>query len=118
MAQKNRLAFAATNKRDVSTDYVGVIGSVKPGDDLTLMLLIQVEGKHLAEVEKKIASYQNVFCVYEITGDFDIAVFTRFKDDYSLNIFFKELLSVRFIKTTLTLATLNVVKEDACKQAL
>jgi DNA-binding Lrp family transcriptional regulator len=54
----------------------------------------------------------NVVSVYDITGDFDIAVIARFKDRDSLNQFIKRLLGLSYVKRTVTNVVLNVVKED------
>ena len=51
-------------------------------------------------------------CVYDITGDFDIAIVARFKDNSMLNTFIKEILKNPHVTRTVTNVTLNVVKED------
>jgi DNA-binding Lrp family transcriptional regulator len=79
---------------------------------MTAIVLIQAEGAHLAEVETDIAETDNVVSVYDVTGDFDIAVISRFKDRKGLNTFIKNLLSNPHIKRTVTNVVLNVVKED------
>lgn len=84
----------------------------KLGFTMTAIVLIQAEGAHLTEVEKDIAKTGNVVSVYDITGDYDIAVVSRFKDRNGLNTFIKNLLSNPHIKRTVTNVVLNVVKED------
>jgi DNA-binding Lrp family transcriptional regulator len=84
----------------------------KVGYNLTALILIQAEGKHLLDVENEIAKMNNVVSVYDITGDFDIAVIARFKDRDSLNQFIKSLLGLPYVKRTVTNVVLNVVKED------
>ena len=54
----------------------------------------------------------NVVSVYDITGDFDIAVISRFKGSSDLNIFVKKLLASQYVRRTVTNLVLNVVKED------
>jgi Lrp/AsnC family transcriptional regulator for asnA, asnC and gidA len=53
-----------------------------------------------------------VVAVYDITGDYDAAVITKFKDRSSLNDFVKKLLAMPNIKRTVTNVVLNVIKED------
>ena len=84
----------------------------KLGFTMTAIVLIQAEGAHLAEVETDIAKTDNVVSVYDVTGDFDIAVVSRFRDRKGLNTFIKNLLSNPYIKRTVTNVVLNVVKED------
>jgi len=92
--------------------YTAIVDPVKVGYGLTAIILIQAEGKHLLDVENKISKIDNVISVYDITGDFDIAVVARFKDRSSLNSFIKSLLAMPYVKRTVTNVVLNVVKED------
>jgi DNA-binding Lrp family transcriptional regulator len=93
-------------------NYTITLDPSKVGYDLTALILIEAEGKHLSDVENKIAKINNVVSVYDITGDFDIAVIARFKDRNSLNTFIKNLLKIPHINKTVTNVALNVIKED------
>ncbi|MEM0313274.1 MAG: Lrp/AsnC family transcriptional regulator [Candidatus Bathyarchaeia archaeon] len=92
--------------------YTALLDASKIGYELTALILIQAEGKHLVEVENEVAGLSNVMAVYDITGDFDIAVIARFKNREGLNHFIKKLLAIPYIKRTVTNVVLNVVKED------
>ena len=46
----------------------------KLGYDITALILLQAKGKHLRDVETKLSRIANVCLVYDITGDFDIAL--------------------------------------------
>ena len=63
-------------------------------------------------VENEVSKIDNVVSVYDITGDFDIAVIARFRDRSGLNDFIKRLLAMPYVKRTVTNVVLNVVKED------
>jgi Lrp/AsnC family transcriptional regulator for asnA, asnC and gidA len=91
--------------------YVPVIDAAKMGYALTAIIMIQVEGGHIIEVENEIAKESNVLSVYDITGEYDAIVFAKFRDNNSLNAFLKKLLTERFIKRTTTLVAFNAVKE-------
>jgi DNA-binding Lrp family transcriptional regulator len=99
-------------ERGVLKGYTVLIDMDKVGYNLTALILIQAEGKHLLDVENEIAKMNNVVSVYDITGDFDIAVIARFKDRDSLNRFIKSLIGLPHVKRTVTNVVLNVVKED------
>ena len=92
--------------------YTVVVDPTKLGYDLTAIILVQAEGPHLAEVEKEIAQSEYTICVYDVTGDFDIAVIGRFKNRAMLNSFIKGILKMPHVTRTVTNVTLNVVKED------
>ena len=91
--------------------YVPIVDATKMGYALTAIIMIQVEGGHMLEIENEIAKESNVLSVYDITGEYDAVVFAKFRDNASLNGFLKKLLSERFIKRTTTLVALNAVKE-------
>jgi DNA-binding Lrp family transcriptional regulator len=92
--------------------YTVIVDPNKVGYGLTAIILIQAEGKHLLDVENGVAKINNVISVYDITGDFDFVVVARFKDRDSLNSFIKRLLTIPYIKRTVTNVALNVIKED------
>jgi Lrp/AsnC family transcriptional regulator, regulator for asnA, asnC and gidA len=91
--------------------YAPVLDAAKMGYGLTAIIMIQVEGGHLSEAENEIAKENNVLSVYDITGEFDAVIFAKFRDKIDMNTFLKNLLTNRFIKRTVTLVALNVVKE-------
>lgn len=92
--------------------YTVMIDPNKIGYNLTAVIFIQAEGAYLAEVEREIAQLDSAICVYDITGDFDIAVIARFKNRTKLNNFIKGLMKMPHITRTITNVTLNVIKED------
>jgi DNA-binding Lrp family transcriptional regulator len=98
--------------REVLKGYTVLVDPNKVGYGLTAIILIQAEGKHLLDVENEVAKINNVISVYDITGDFDFIVIARFKDRDSLNAFIKHLLTIPYIKRTVTNVALNVIKED------
>ena len=92
--------------------YIPLIDPAKFGYDVAAIVMVQVESGHADEVENEIAKDSCVLSVYSITGDFDAVAFTKFKDSASLNVFLKNLLTARFVKRTVTMVALNVVKES------
>jgi DNA-binding Lrp family transcriptional regulator len=98
--------------RGILKGYTVLVDPVKLGYTMSAVILIQAEGAHLVDVENEIAKMSNVVSVYDITGDFDIAVIARFKDRSGLNRFIKNLLAMPYVRRTVTNVVLNVVKED------
>lgn len=92
--------------------YTVLLDHLKLGYTMTALILVQSEGARIVDAENEIAKIDNVIAVYDITGDFDIAVMARFKNREELNAFVKNLLSLPFIKRTVTSVALNVIKED------
>ena len=92
--------------------YTVVLDSAKLGYGLTAIVFIQAEGGHLTEVEDEIARMENVVAVYDITGDYDAVIISKFKDRTNLNDFVKSLLAIPHVKRTVTNVALNIIKED------
>jgi DNA-binding Lrp family transcriptional regulator len=102
----------SVEKKGIIKDYTAIIDSNKVGYSLTAIIMIQAEGTHITDVENKIAKNANVVAVYDITGDYDATVIAKFKDRAGLNAFIKNLLSLPYIKRTVTNVALNVIKEE------
>jgi len=98
--------------KGVIKGYTVLADPIKLGFAMAAVVLIQAEGTHLVEVEKEIAKMKSVVSVYDITGDFDVAAVVRFKDRIELNDFVKNLLSIPYVRRTVTNVVLNVIKED------
>lgn len=98
--------------KGVIKGYIPLVDHEKLGYIFTVLILIQVEGKHLVEVEEELATPNEVLSVYDITGEFDVAVIARFKNTKSMNIFIKNTLKIPYIRRTVTNVVLNIVKED------
>lgn len=92
--------------------YTIMLDSAKLGYGLTALILIEAEGRYLPDVEKALANLDEVICIYDITGDYDIAVVARFKNRNALNNFIKSALKMPHVSRTVTNVVLNVVKED------
>ncbi len=92
--------------------YTILLDSAKLGYGLTALILIEADGRYLPEVEKELAKLDEVICIYDITGDYDIAVVARFKNRNTLNNFIKSTLKMPHVNRTVTNVVLNVVKED------
>jgi DNA-binding Lrp family transcriptional regulator len=82
------------------------------GFALTSLILLQVKGKHLREVETKLAHLPNVCVVYDVTGDFDVAIVAKFENSSKMDEFIKSVLSMDFVERTVTSIVLNSVKEN------
>ena len=103
--------ITSLEREGIIRGYVPIVDSAKMGYMLTAIIMIQVDGDHMVEVENEIAKESNVLSVYDITGEWDAIVFAKFRDNASLNGFLKKLLTDRFIKRTSTLVAFNSVKE-------
>ncbi|MGQ9596535.1 MAG: Lrp/AsnC family transcriptional regulator [Thermoproteota archaeon] len=93
-------------KYTVSVDYE------KLGYSVTSVTEITVSKGKLVEVEKKLAVLPGVCAVYDVTGDVDAIVISKFKNPAELSKFAKKILSITNVERTNTHFVLTVVKED------
>lgn len=84
----------------------------KLGYGITALILLQAKGKHLRDVEAKLSKFSNVCVVYDITGDFDIAIVGKFETTTLMDRFIKEVLAMDFVERAVTSIVLNSVKES------
>ncbi|TRO46461.1 Lrp/AsnC family transcriptional regulator [Candidatus Bathyarchaeota archaeon] len=99
-------------KKGLINGYTIMLDAAKLGYGLTAIIMIQTEGRYLADVENEISKSSNTVAVYDITGDYDAVAIAKFKDRAGLNAFIKNLLALPHIKRTVTHIALNVIKED------
>jgi len=99
-------------KTGVIKGYSAIIDYEKLGYELTAITEITVSKGKLIELEKEIAKFQNVCCVYDITGLTDAMVIAKFKTRKELSDFTKTLLKMPFVERTNTHLVLTTVKED------
>ena len=92
--------------------YAPILDPLKVGMDLQVIVGVKISKGRLIDVQNQIATYPNVFGVYDITGDWDSIVITRFKNRGELNNFIKWVLSLEYVERTYTQMVLNVVKEE------
>ena len=97
-------------------DYIDafriILNPHKFEDWITALVGIKVEGGHLVDIEKDLASMDGVCAVYDITGTYDAMIVVKFKHRTELNQFVKHALSNKFVKESCTFVVLNTIKED------
>ena len=81
------------------------------GYDVHAIISIRIAKGKLFEVEKKIAIDSHVFAVYDVTGDVDCVLVTKFKTRKDLDRFLKKMQSYDFVERTETKLILNTIKE-------
>ena len=119
VAEQLGVAAGTVNARIRKLREQGVLRGFRPqidwnvaGYDITAVILVRVEGGKLVEVENKLANSKNICLVYDMTGDYDVALVGKFRDRAQLNRFIKSTLAMDHIERTVTSIVLNVVKEE------
>ncbi|MET1128332.1 MAG: Lrp/AsnC family transcriptional regulator [Thermoproteota archaeon] len=82
------------------------------GIGVTAITLLQVEGGRIVEVGERLAGNPHVVAVYDITGEFDLLVISKFRTVAELDRFLKQLNRMEHVRRTVTSIALRVIKED------
>jgi DNA-binding Lrp family transcriptional regulator len=99
-------------KEGIIKGYSAIIDHEKLGYELTVLTEITVSKGKLLDMEKEIAKWHGVVCVYDVTGLSDAFVIAKFKSRQELSNFTKSLLNLPFVERTNTHVVLTTVKED------
>ncbi|MEM4413957.1 MAG: Lrp/AsnC family transcriptional regulator, partial [Candidatus Caldarchaeum sp.] len=94
--------------------YKALVDYAKLGYPITTVTLIKARGNQIPKLVAELQQNdEHLTHVYEITGEFDILVIGKFRDQESMNREIKRLLSHPAIERTNTSIVLSVAKEEA-----
>ncbi len=99
-------------KNNVLKKYTVSVDYEKLGYSVTSVTEITVSKGKLVEVEKRLAGLPGVCAVYDVTGDVDAIVISKFRNPAELSKFTKKILSMPNVERANTHFVLTVVKED------
>lgn len=99
-------------EKGVLRKYTVLIDYEKLGYTVKALVLMNVDGKHIIDVERYISQHPNVLTVYDITGEFDVAVIAVFKEIRELDNFIKWILQNPYVKQTRTSIVFRTIKEN------
>jgi Lrp/AsnC family transcriptional regulator, regulator for asnA, asnC and gidA len=102
-------------KKKILKSYTTELDYEQLGYDVEAIIMLQIDKGKLFEVERKLAHDNNVFAVYDTTGDYDSMVIAKFKNRKSLDLFLKKIQRYDFVKKTKTKLVLNTIKERQIK---
>lgn len=99
-------------KSGVIKGYIPILDPEYFGFNLIAIIALRISQGKLLETQKEIAKDPRAVAVYDITGEWDSLVVGYFKGREDLNMFIKNVLSMKYIDRTVTHIVLNVVKEE------
>jgi DNA-binding Lrp family transcriptional regulator len=98
-------------EREVITGFVPTLDYKKLGFGLVAITKIKARGEALPTIVDALANDRHLSHVYEITGEFDVLVIGRFRDESEMNREIKRLLGLPGIEGTNTSIVLSIAKE-------
>jgi len=99
-------------KLGVILRYVTILNPDAFGLSLEAAIEISVQGGHIVEVEKELSKNPSVYAVYDVTGDSDVLIFTRFRSRDELSKFVKSVLGNPYVLRTNTRLILTTIKRS------
>lgn len=99
-------------ERGIVRGFKPVLDYPKLGYTITTITQIKAKGNRIPQIVESLKTDDRLTHVYEITGEFDILVIGKFKDQESMNQEIKRLLNHRAIEETNTSIVLATVKEN------
>jgi Lrp/AsnC family transcriptional regulator for asnA, asnC and gidA len=98
-------------REGIVVGYTALFNYSVLGYEINAITLLQVDGQYIEELEKELTSEGNVRGVYDITGEYDVALITSFRSVDELDAFIKRLIKDPRIKRSMTSLIFRVVKE-------
>lgn len=92
--------------------YSAVLNHDKLGYEIVAISEITVSKGKLIEVENAIAKLSPTCAVYDVTGENDVIIVSKFKSREEMSDFTKKLLSMSNVERTNSRIVLNTIKED------
>lgn len=105
-------------ENDVIEGYSVEINHEKLGFSQVAAIELDVEGGHLDEVKQMVLDWPQITSAYEITGDFDILIVGKFRQNELKSFIVEELLESDKIDNTLTHMALDLYMEREDKSLL
>lgn len=95
--------------------YSSILDYEKVGFGVEAIIFVRTFGGRDRETMKKLAGFSNISAVYDIVGDFDIAVLAKFENRKQLNEFLQDVRHYKSVERTYTTMILGVFKEETVK---
>ena len=119
VAKRLQLAVGTVLTRTKKLESDGIIDSYsvilnhdKLGYEIIAISEITVSKGKLTEVENAIAKLSPTCAVYDVTGENDVIIISKFKTRDEMSDFTKKLLSMSNVERTNSKIVLNTIKED------
>ena len=97
-------------EKEIITGFTPSIDYEKLGFELTAMIAIKAKSNKIVETAKNLESNERVISFFEVTGETDMILISRFIDREDMNSFLKELQQTQGIKSTETNVILTTPK--------
>jgi len=119
IAEKINKAPATVKNRISKMMDLGIVKAFVPllnykalGYSISAVILIQAKPGKLNDLVEFLANVDNINFVYEITGEYDVIVIGRFRNEEHLSDFVRKILGSGAVERTVTSMIMKAHKED------
>ncbi|MHA1589427.1 MAG: Lrp/AsnC family transcriptional regulator [Candidatus Njordarchaeales archaeon] len=119
IAEKLGKAPATIKNRIMKMMHAGIIRAFVPllnykalGYSISAVIMIQAKPGKLNELTSLVRTMNNITNAYEVTGEYDVVLIGRFKDEGHLADFVRKLLDSDFVARTVTSMIIKTHRED------
>jgi len=109
IGEKLGLATSTVSSRVAMLEEKGILENFRPvinyeklGFELSAMIDIRADSERIPDLAEELKKNERVMSFFEVTGETDMILVTRFEDREDMNKFLKELQSIEGIQTTET----------------
>ena len=109
IGEKLGLATSTVSSRVAMLEEKGILENFRPvinyeklGFELSAMIDIRADSERIPDLAEELKKNERVMSFFEVTGETDMILVTRFEDREDMNNFLKELQSIEGIQTTET----------------
>lgn len=109
IGEKLGLATSTVSSRVAMLQENGILENFRPvinyeklGFDLSAMIDIRADSERIPDLADDLKDNERVMSFFEVTGETDMILVTRFEDREGMNSFLKELQSIKGIQSTET----------------
>ncbi len=92
--------------------YTATIDHKTLGFAITAIIHVSAQGSYIEELEKILANRHETIAVYDVTGEYDMIIISRFRSIDELDKFIKWVNKLKGVEKTITSIAFRVVKED------
>ncbi|MFH1053041.1 MAG: Lrp/AsnC family transcriptional regulator [Candidatus Woesearchaeota archaeon] len=119
IAKKCKISVVTVMNRVKKMESEGIIRKYSPiinyeriGYGFHVMINLRVSKGKEVEVEKRLSDVENIFAIYDITGDWDVEIIAKFRKRKELDGFVKRLQTFENVERVHTKLVLNTIKEE------
>ncbi|MBS7645882.1 hypothetical protein KEJ44_07600 [Candidatus Bathyarchaeota archaeon] len=97
--------------KGVLQGFTARVDPEKMGYKVNVLILVKADGRALAQLEEDLSGHANNVSVYDLAGEYDVALISKFKDERDFKKYFKSIQSMEIVDRAIAYRILKRLKE-------